>query len=94
MPQQAGILYRSEIGWRSLCSICPWLWKYAGARNPSRVLTGLCRDMFGACLREEGMVDLVCQEVAGASARAPALSFLAAIARDHGAMPQALRLFR
>ena len=54
----------------------------------------LCRDMFGACLREEGMVDLVCREVAGATAKAPALSFLAAIARDHGAMPQALQLFR
>ena len=54
----------------------------------------LRRDMFGACLREEGMAELVCQEVAGATARAPALSFLAAIARDHGAMPQALLLFR
>lgn len=50
--------------------------------------------MFGACLKEEGMAELVCQEVAGATARAPALSFLAAIARDHGAMPQALTLFR
>ena len=40
------------------------------------------------------MVGLVCNNVAGASARAPALSFLAAIARDHGAMPQALTLFR
>ena len=54
----------------------------------------LCRDMYGDCLREEGMVDLVCGEVAGAAARAPALSFLAAIARDHGAMPQAVMLFR
>ena len=54
----------------------------------------MCRDMFGACLREEDMVDLVAREVAGATAKAPALSFLAAIARDHGAMPQALQLFR
>jgi len=54
----------------------------------------LSRDMYGACLREKGMVDLVCREVAGAAARAPALTFLAAIARDHGAMPQAVMLFR
>ena len=61
---------------------------------PSKALGDLCRDMFGACLTEEGMAELVCQEVAGATARALALSFLAAIARDHGAMPQALTLFR
>lgn len=69
-----------------------WLCMSLGPHG--KVLTGLRRDMFGACLREAGMADLVCQEVAGASARAPALSFLAAIARDHGAMPQALVLFR
>ena len=54
----------------------------------------LRRDMFGACLKEDGMVDLVCREVAGTAGKAPALSFLAAVARDHGAVPQALRLFR
>ena len=54
----------------------------------------LRRDMFGACLSEEGMVELVCQEVAGTAGKAPALAFLAAVARDHGAVPQALRLFR
>ena len=40
------------------------------------------------------MVELVCQEVAGTASKAPALSFLAAVTRDHGAVPQALRLFR
>ena len=40
------------------------------------------------------MVELVCQEVAGTAGKAPALSFLAAVARDHGAVPQALMLFR
>ena len=40
------------------------------------------------------MVGLVCAEVAGAASNAPALSFLAAVARDHGAVPQALTLFR
>ena len=41
----------------------------------------LRRDMFGACLKEDGMVELVCHEVAGTAGKAPALSFLAAVAR-------------
>ena len=61
---------------------------------PGEILCVLCRDMFGACLREESIVELVCREVAGTAGKAPALAFLAAVARDHGAVPQALRLFR
>ncbi len=72
-------------------------WAVSGSKGPRRGTNDVwmfCRDMFGACLRQEGMTDLVCREVAGAAARAPALSFLAAVARDHGATPQAVQLFR
>ncbi|EIE19755.1 TPR-like protein [Coccomyxa subellipsoidea C-169] len=52
------------------------------------------RDLFGQCLREEGMVELVCSEVGDTATATSALAFLAAIARDHGAVNQSLILFR
>jgi hypothetical protein len=39
------------------------------------------------------MAELACAEVGNAATRASALAFLAAIARDHGAVPQCLALF-
>ncbi|CAL8471421.1 g10963 [Coccomyxa elongata] len=52
------------------------------------------RDLFGRCLRQEGMVDLVCSEVGDTPTATSALAFLAAIARDHGAVNESLILFR
>lgn len=54
----------------------------------------MCRDLFGKCLRQEGMVDLVCSEVGETATATSALAFLAAIARDHGAVNESLILFR
>lgn len=53
-----------------------------------------CRDLFGECLKKEGVVDVVCAEVSGTPTTTSALAFLAAIARDHGAVEQSLTLFR
>lgn len=54
----------------------------------------ICRDLFGRCLRQQGMVDLVCSEVGDTPTATSALAFLAAIARDHGAVNESLILFR
>lgn len=64
----------------------------AAVKKP--VLACARRDLFGRCLREPGMVELVAAEVGGASTAASALAFTAAIGRDHGAVPQSLCLFR
>lgn len=89
------LVCREEVGMSTTLSPSEWAAiKGKDQMGEPNKFCMLCRDMFGACLREEGMVDLVCREVADATAKAPALSFLAAIARDHGAMPQALQLFR
>ena len=67
-------------------------------RSPATIPTGaqacVRRDLFGRCLREPGMVELVAAEVGGSSTAASALAFTAAIGRDHGVVPQSLRLFR
>ena len=59
-----------------------------------RPKTYVRRDLFGQCLREEGMVELVCSEVGDTATATSALAFLAAIARDHGAVNESLILFR
>jgi hypothetical protein len=59
-----------------------------------RHINAFCRDLFGECLKKEGMLDVVLAEVSETPTTTSALAFLAAIARDHGAIAQSLILFR
>ena len=64
------------------------------AQQPDNMRRAARRDLFARCLKQPGMVELACVEVGGSAMRASALAFLAAIARDHGGVPQCLQLFR
>lgn len=97
LKYQSNLREAHALGRKGCCGFLPQKGKNGPSKPSAGCVRPVCvalRDMFGRCLRGEGMVELVVREVAGAASKAPALAFLAAVARDHGAVPQALRLFR